>query len=128
MSGSGDVGGASKQLIVLSRVDEMKTRSRSRSAMSKLRVLPLTLVMAEPSPRLFATESASVTHASAQVHNPDEIPLAPSGTVREARGARYEEAENNFAAAEAIVVDNSGKWRGQSVYRCASVNGCASRL
>jgi hypothetical protein len=96
--------------------------------MSKLRVLPLTLVMAELSPRLFATESASVTRASAQVRNPDEIPLAPSGAVQEARGARYEEAKNDFAAAEAIAVDNSGKWRSQSMYQCASVYSCASRL
>jgi len=62
----------------------MKTETRSRSTRFQLRLLLLTVVMAELSLRLFATESGSVTRASASVRGPDEISLAPSGVVQEA--------------------------------------------
>ena len=92
----------------------MKTELRSRSSWFKLRVLPITFVMAGVCLTLLATASpqkltgAGARKVDVQPFPPDAIPSAPYGGVRQAWVARYNGTGNLDDVAEAVVIDNSG--------------------
>ena len=92
----------------------MTSVSTFRSTCFKVRVLPLTFVMAGVCLTLLATASpqkltrAGARNVDVQPLRPDAIPSAPYGGVQQAWVARYNGTGNLDDVAEAVVIDNSG--------------------